>query len=361
MVHRLIQQSKTSLFRQVEMVKNQNQDISVILPVFIKRPSEKKIALLKRAIDSVLLQNYPSRFELLVIDDGNDTTVRDLMDGSTYLSHPCIEWIRLPYNGGLINALNIGLRNAKYEFIGRIDADDRWRDGKIEKQVRLFKQDPNLSVAGTGMVLVNLANDTKIDHVRPGDWTGILQFFVEVGCPFPHGSIIARKSIYMLLGGYSHNPRTVHAEDFSLWGRWLRFFKPAMVEEVLYEYTVSNDSVSSVHAIQQRKASEFIHRNFIALGNSMVIPEALLELSTALGVTVLEAGKFCFLVWKYQLSVTIPKHALPWLRALMPDRKIVISKIISGFSGESSLRSFGVDIPPSLMKDAVMIELLPYC
>jgi glycosyltransferase involved in cell wall biosynthesis len=270
-------------------------DISVVLPVLWRRDSAEAAADLRRALDSVLDQSYPAKLEILIIDDGSATAVADAFAGTAYAADPRLRWLRLPRNGGLVNALNVGLASARYDFIGRIDSDDSWHPGKIEKQAQLFERDPALTIAATGMRLVHQSGEPDIDHVRPGDWQGILKFFTTVGCPFPHGSILARRSVFTLLGGYPHDPRFSHCEDFALWGIWLRFFKPAMVEEVLYDYTVSASSVSGVHGDQQLRGSGLVQQTFIDLGDPSKLPGALEALSRELGVSLYEAGRLSLL------------------------------------------------------------------
>ena len=302
------------------------ESISVILPVLIRDPSVQTVGLLQRAIESVLAQDYPEMLELIVVDDGSPVPVAEMTGLRSYRQDPRMRWIRFPRNTGLPNALNVGLRSAQYDFIARIDADDRWRDGKIPRQIALFRQDPDLTIVGTGMCLSTGNHRPPTQHVRPGSWAGLLRFFVEVGCPFPHGSIVGRRDIFTLLGGYPHDRRVAHAEDFALWGVWLRFFKPAMVEEVFYDYALSETSVSTQHEDQQRRASGLIHRRFLSLNNSLLIPDALAGVSRALGLSLIEAGRWCFLAWKYSQCVTIPEAAIGYMRQLMPDRAIRVSR-----------------------------------
>jgi glycosyltransferase involved in cell wall biosynthesis len=315
-------------------------DVSVVLPVFWRKRLPHHASELRRALDSVLQQTYAGALEVLVIDDGSVEPVADAFAGTAYHSDPRIRWLRLPRNGGLVNALNVGIASASHELIARLDADDAWRPTKMEKQLRLLAADPDLSLVATGMRLVHSSGEPDVDLVRPGDWRGILRFFVTEGCPFPHGSVVARRSAYLLLGGYSHDPRLSHCEDYALWGIWLRFFKPAMIEEVLYDYTVSPTSVSNVNREQQRQASGHVQRTFLGLGDTSRFPAALLAVAAELDVSLFEAGRFCYRLWKYAQPTVVPEAAVDHLRCLLPDRRIVISRapaaVTSGASGGGS-------------------------
>lgn len=298
-------------------------DISVILPVFWREYSHKDVLDLGTAIDSVMNQDYPEALELLVIDDGSACPIADTLVGTTYSTDVRIRFIRLPRNNGLVNALNVGLMLAKHELIGRIDSDDYWLPGKIAKQLALLENDPDLTIIGTGMRQVFQNGQPEIEHIRPGGWGDILHFFATVGCPFPHGSILARRTIYHLLGGYSHDPHFSHCEDFALWGVWVRFFKPSILQEVLYNYTVSSTSVSSMHTEAQRLASRRVHQIFRDLGETGQFPVALQGLSEILHCSLFDAGRLAFLIWKYRAATNVPEEAVEYLRVLLPDRSVI--------------------------------------
>lgn len=297
--------------------------VSVILPVFFPAADASNCTRLSRALASVFVQDFPGPFEIIVVDDGSTPPLQSLSDAIAESTRPEIRWLRSPRNSGLVDALNRGLAAAKHPFIARLDADDAWAEGKIEKQFALFRSDPDLSIVGTGMSLVSERGDHIDDHIRPGDWTGILRFCHDIGCPFPHGSIVARSDVYGHLGGYSAAPQTRHCEDFELWARWLRFFKPAMVEEPLYLHTVSANSVSGQYAAQQQRATAHIAQRFRDLALVDSLPEALAEVAAHTGVSVLAAGLAACRLWNYSLAVIIPKAAVAPMKQILKDRTLL--------------------------------------
>lgn len=92
-----------------------NPKISVIVPVY----NVEKY--LRRCIDSILAQTFTD-FELLLIDDGSKDNSRDLCDGYAMKD----ERVRVFHkkNGGVSSARNLGLDNAKGEWVSFVDADD---------------------------------------------------------------------------------------------------------------------------------------------------------------------------------------------------------------------------------------------
>lgn len=297
--------------------------ISVILPVYLRQPDDVQIQLLKRALESILDQRMSIDYEILLIDDGSPSPISGFSNILGVAAHH-VNWVRIPVNRGLVNALNTGIVSSKHMLIARLDADDVWLPTKIDKQLALFEQDADLTIAATGMSMVGVDGTLIAEHVRPGDWNGILKFFVKVGCPFPHGSVVGRKDIYRLLGGYSHNANFSHCEDYALWGLWLRFFKPAMVEESLYSYTVSGTSVSAVHQEQQRDASRVVQLNFARGDLIDRLPRALETLAKCLNISLIEAGKLAYLLWHFKPRVTLPSAVVDALSVILFDREFLV-------------------------------------
>lgn len=92
--------------------------ISVIISTFNRKE------LLKRAIDSVLAQSFQA-FELIVVDDcSNDGTERMIKD----MSDSRIRYYKTFKNSGHDGLpKNVGIMNAKGDFIAFLDDDDKWR------------------------------------------------------------------------------------------------------------------------------------------------------------------------------------------------------------------------------------------
>ena len=108
-------------------------EISIILPTY------NRAHLLSRAIDSVLNQTYQN-FELIIIDDGSsDDTTKIISD---YKS-PYIKYIKFKKNKGANIARNIGIQSARGKYIAFQDSDDKWHEGKLEKQIDIIKSNLN--------------------------------------------------------------------------------------------------------------------------------------------------------------------------------------------------------------------------
>ncbi len=112
--------------------------VTVLMPVF------NMAATIAMSIDSVLSQTH-RELELLVIDDGSkDATVEE---ASRYLpggekADPRVRLIR-ENHGGKLAALDAGLRQAKGEYTGILDADDTWPPESAALRARALADRPD--------------------------------------------------------------------------------------------------------------------------------------------------------------------------------------------------------------------------
>lgn len=112
--------------------------ISVVIPTF-NRPF-----FLKRAIDSVINQNY-TKFEVIVVVDGISDETEKLIEEIKQNHDIKLKLIQTEEKVGGSEARNIGARFARGELIALLDDDDEWFSDKLSSQVNLMKKN-NLSV-----------------------------------------------------------------------------------------------------------------------------------------------------------------------------------------------------------------------
>jgi len=119
--------------------------ISVIIPVY------NYDRYLSEAIESAVSQTY-QHLEVIVVDDGSTDhsgeVARSFADGGVRYCHQV--------HAGIGPARNKGVELAQGDFLAFLDADDRWPQDKIERQLRAFEGDPTLEmVFGQAMQLQN--------------------------------------------------------------------------------------------------------------------------------------------------------------------------------------------------------------
>lgn len=191
-------------------------------------------ALLKRSVESVLAQSF-SDLELLVCDDGSNEAARALLeefaagDARVRLIRPG-EAYRLPVK------LNACLREAKGEFIARMDDDDYSHPDRFEKQVEALLSHPEAAFVGCNVSLCDLSGQrgTRRFPERPE----VRDFFMTQ--PYIHPALMFRRDALEAVGGYCEKRYCDLCEDYDLLLRlYARGFSGMNLQEILFDYTAA--------------------------------------------------------------------------------------------------------------------------
>ena len=187
--------------------------ISVVIPLYNK---EEQIA---HTLHSVLQQTFHD-FEIIVVDDGStDNSVAEVEkvhDVRIRLIHQA--------NAGVSAARNRGIREAKYDLIAFLDADDEWKPGYLETQYKLYKKYPECSVYACNYEFRNSEGRVTPTITRklpfPGE-DGVLSNYFEVAsCSHPpicSISIMVKKKAIQSIGGFPVGIKS--GEDLLTWAR----------------------------------------------------------------------------------------------------------------------------------------------
>lgn len=112
--------------------------VSVILPTYNRARS------IRGSMESILRQTYP-HWELLVIDDGSTDHTEEIVSEIAGLD-PRVHYHGQSQNRGVAAARNEGIRQARYEYIAFQDSDDIWKEDKLERQMRVFDEQPQVGM-----------------------------------------------------------------------------------------------------------------------------------------------------------------------------------------------------------------------
>jgi glycosyltransferase involved in cell wall biosynthesis len=210
--------------------------VSVLLPVY------NDSQYLRPSIDSILQQTF-SDFELVIVDDAStDDTARII----SQFTDPRIRLIRNERNLGLAPSLNRAIAIARGKYLARQDADDIAMPQRFARQVEFLDVRPLVGVVGSRAMAID--EEGKELHViqtscRDYEIKWDLLFF----CPFVHSSVMIRRSVLNLSGGYTDDPEIFRAfvEDYDLWSRINRVSLCANIAEPLQKYRYRNKPTSA--------------------------------------------------------------------------------------------------------------------
>lgn len=222
-------------------MKKYSPKISVILPVFNGMPY------LPSAINSILSQTYKN-LEVIVINDGStDDSLKYLKT----LKDKRVKIITDKSNMGLAYSLNIGLKNAKGEYIARMDSDDISHKMRIKKQLVFLIENDQIDLCGSWVVVINEKNQkiglkkTPLTHqkiVESLDWHS----------PIIHPTFFAKREFYRSLNGYRQT--FDYAEDYDLLIRGEKNNRYANIPEALLFFRMQKSRRSYTAISKMSKA-----------------------------------------------------------------------------------------------------------
>lgn len=124
------------------MNKTNNPLVSIVIPVYNASNT------ILSTLESVRCQSYKD-FEVIIVNDGSK-------DSSELIIFKYIEThkdLKIKFisqlNQGVSKARNVGMKQAEGEFIALLDSDDEWLSNKLERQMQIFKERPEIDFLGT--------------------------------------------------------------------------------------------------------------------------------------------------------------------------------------------------------------------
>ena len=194
--------------------------VTVLIPTF------NSALYLSRAIRSVLeAACHVAEVEIIVIDDGStDDTLQVLEPFSSQ-----VRLFRHSTNLGLPSALNTGIRNARGQFIVRVDSDD-------------YVHAQYINILTTALRLNNSYDAVCCDYFLVDNRQNVIEIANSLEKPIGCG-IMFRHHHFVDIGLYNEKVR-VH-EDVELRERFLTKYEITRVPIPLYKYCKRSNSLSS--------------------------------------------------------------------------------------------------------------------
>jgi len=221
---------------------------------------------LEQAISSILKQTY-IHFEFIIINDGStdrsEAIIKSFNDERIiYLQHE---------NIGLTRTLNRGLKEAKGDFIARMDADEVSLPTRLAAQVDFLLHNQNVGAVGTSYYRIDAEGQIigseilKVPRNKEDMYKELFKW-----CFMLHGSTMIRKSALDKVGPYDEN--IIYSQDYDLWFRLLESFDLAVLPEPLFCWRLHHESI---YSRKQGTASHYcdLVRRLSVLRRKMDAPE----------------------------------------------------------------------------------------
>jgi Glycosyltransferases involved in cell wall biogenesis len=221
--------------------------VSVIVPAYRCETT------IEQSVRSVL-SGTTDKIEVILINDASD-------DGTTAVLNALaadarVHIITLSENGGVANARNVGVREAKADLVAFLDSDDLWEPDKLARQLTLMDETGAALVYTAAACIDGTGKTTgKVFSVPKTVTAGKLLF----GNDIITSTVLARREPLL------KNPmeRSDLHEDFVCWYRILKSGATAFgINEPLARYRVTEDSKSG----NKRKSARMTWNTYRYLG-----------------------------------------------------------------------------------------------
>jgi hypothetical protein len=220
---------------------------------------------LAEAIQSIQNQSFKD-FELLLLYSPSTDGSRTVLE--TMARHDRRLVLMDAAGANLAACLNEGWRAARGEFIARMDADDVAYPRRLARQTAAFAARPGLGLLGSSVRYID-ATGRKGRTIRHPRGSGLERAFYW-GCPFTHSSVMLRRALLPICGGYRE--LFALAEDYDLWLRLHRLTEMDNLPETLLYYRLHTSNSIKVKALAGRRYAFFAQAAWLARRRGLADP-----------------------------------------------------------------------------------------
>lgn len=205
-------------------IQSAEPTVSVLLPVY-----EPNYSWLETAIESVLEQTFED-FEVVIVDDGSSTPVREELDENIINNHNV--HLHRQSNQGFAGGTNRAFRESVGRYVAPIGQDDKWKPEKLERQVEFLRSGYDAVFAKAEKI----DESAEIVGERGNFPSGDLTMSLFKGCYPCYESVVFDK--HLIANDWLVNEDFIVASD---WDLWFRLFPKAEIKYI-DDYLLSSRS-----------------------------------------------------------------------------------------------------------------------
>ena len=191
-----------------------------------------------------------------MVNDGSTDNTAEVLD--SYRNR-----IRIIYqkNQGLSSARNAGIHHANGRYIAFLDADDYWLPQKLERQVQLMKDRPEIGFCSTEARVETLYGEYLSRWQCPEIITSTLHtiFSYNAAIPGSGSGVMVRRNVLLNMDHFDEKLESL--EDIDMWLRLSAITEYVCIPEALTVIVRRDDSMSRNLDIMRRSSFEVMKKN----------------------------------------------------------------------------------------------------
>jgi glycosyltransferase involved in cell wall biosynthesis len=205
---------------------------SVIIPLY------NKANYVAKAVNSVLNQTF-AEFELIIVNDGSTDNGLEIVGAI----HDDRIRIINQKNAGVSTARNNGVKNARFDYVAFLDADDWWNNMFLQEIEVLIRKYPEAALFASNfnhVIKEKEISRIKISDIEDG-YINYFDLFLKISdSPVCSSAVCIKKQCFLNENGFKTNLKNM--EDFDLWLRIACKHRIAYINKVLAFYNQDVDA-----------------------------------------------------------------------------------------------------------------------
>ncbi len=193
---------------------------------------------INEAIQSILDQTFED-FELLIVNDGSTDETVDIINN---FKDSRIRLLHNDKNRGIPYTRNVGVNEARAEYIAILDSDDVAIHNRLETQYNFFQEHPAFALCGGhGTVIDEAGNPVPDNRFTVPIGPDLIKMTLLFNNTFINSTVMYKTAVLKELNGYNEYAL---AEDYELFIRISDKYPVANLDSVLVKYRIHGMNIS---------------------------------------------------------------------------------------------------------------------
>tara|TARA_B100001250_G_C19591638_1_gene696617 strand:+ start:82 stop:879 length:798 start_codon:yes stop_codon:yes gene_type:complete len=215
-------------------------------------------------IQSIKSINEPFKIDIIITDDGSETKLKENLIRSVFKNDGKIYFEYLEKNYGVGIAANKCLdfvKRNQYNYVARLDAGDVCYPGKFQKQINFLEKNEKIKLVGTWARVLD-DNENLMFYIKHPTNHAEIKRSMYLNSMFVNPTVVFDTSILKIVPEYPVKYKDA-AQDYAFFFKVIKNFECANMPEILLDYIIEEDSISTKkRKLQVKNRINIIIENF---------------------------------------------------------------------------------------------------